>query len=186
MQTLTEQLQTIPIGELHPHPDNANRGDLQAIRESIETNGFYGAIVVQKSTGFILSGNHRYEAAKSLGATHLPVITVEVTDQQARKILLADNRTTRLGDDDPEALTRLLQQILAGEDGLSGTGFTDEDLQTLLESINASPTDLTPPPEEHNYKEQYGVIVVCDDEKHQEETYNKLREQGFNCKVVVT
>ncbi len=37
-----------------------------------------------------------------------------------------------------------------------------------------------------NYKEQYGVIVVCENEDQQEEIYAKLTEQGYNCKVVVT
>lgn len=32
---------------------------------------------------------------------------------------------------------------------------------------------------------KFGVIVYCDDETHQEETYNKLRELGYECKIVV-
>lgn len=34
------------------------------------------------------------------------------------------------------------------------------------------------------YKEQYAVVVICKDEKEQEETYNKLKEEGHNIKVV--
>lgn len=188
MKTLTETIEFLHIDQLHPHPENANRGDLTAITESIRVNGFYGALVVQRSTGRILSGHHRYQAAMQLGYTHLPVLQVDVTDQEARKILVADNRTTRLGHDDPEQLAALLNQILADhpEDALSGTGYSDDDLQALLNSITDTPSGLATPPDDHNYKEQYGVIIICDSEKHQEETYNKLREQGFNCKVVVT
>jgi len=32
---------------------------------------------------------------------------------------------------------------------------------------------------------QYGVIVICDDEAHQEQVYNSLTEQGYKTKVVV-
>jgi len=35
-------------------------------------------------------------------------------------------------------------------------------------------------------RNQFGVIVYCNDEKQQEVTFNKLTELGFNCKVVVT
>jgi hypothetical protein len=35
-----------------------------------------------------------------------------------------------------------------------------------------------------NYQQQYGVIVVCKDEKEQEEVYNRLREEGLTCKIV--
>lgn len=37
---------------------------------------------------------------------------------------------------------------------------------------------------EFKYKEQYGVIVLCKDEKEQEEIYNRLLKEGFKLKVV--
>ncbi len=35
-----------------------------------------------------------------------------------------------------------------------------------------------------NYKQQFGVIVVCNSERHQEQVYNQLRARGMKCKVV--
>lgn len=34
------------------------------------------------------------------------------------------------------------------------------------------------------YREQYGVIVLCDGERHQARVYNALRRSGHRCKVV--
>lgn len=34
------------------------------------------------------------------------------------------------------------------------------------------------------YRQQFGVIVVCDGERHQERVYNQLRARGLKCKVV--
>lgn len=34
------------------------------------------------------------------------------------------------------------------------------------------------------YKEQYAVVVMCKDEKEQENIYNRLKEEGFKLKVV--
>jgi len=34
------------------------------------------------------------------------------------------------------------------------------------------------------YRQQYGVIVICDDERHQERVYNRLHARGLKCKVV--
>ena len=46
---------------------------------------------------------------------------------------------------------------------------------------------VTPADEAKNgYKEQYGVIVICPDEKEQKKVYNELYNRGFKCKVVVT
>src|SRR3954469_23661320 len=65
---------------LKEHPDNPNRGDTEVIDESITVNGWHGAITAQKSTGYILAGNHRYRVAKQKGAKQIPVIWKDVDD----------------------------------------------------------------------------------------------------------
>ena len=35
-----------------------------------------------------------------------------------------------------------------------------------------------------NYKEQYGVIVICKDEKQQREIYERLLAEGLTLKIV--
>jgi hypothetical protein len=35
-----------------------------------------------------------------------------------------------------------------------------------------------------NYRQQYGVIVICRDEKEQREIYEKLRKMDLTLKVV--
>lgn len=37
---------------------------------------------------------------------------------------------------------------------------------------------------EIKYKSQYGVIAICDSEKHQIQLYEKLKKQGLKLKVV--
>lgn len=34
------------------------------------------------------------------------------------------------------------------------------------------------------YREQYGVIVLCKDEREQERVFNKLKAQGYKLRVV--
>src|SRR5438874_12420683 len=57
----------VPISAIRLHPKNARAGDLGAICQSIEHNGWFGACLVQQSTGFILAGNHRHQAAAHSG-----------------------------------------------------------------------------------------------------------------------
>ena len=35
-----------------------------------------------------------------------------------------------------------------------------------------------------SYKQQFAVVVICDDEKEQEAIYNRLKEEGYKLKVV--
>jgi ParB-like chromosome segregation protein Spo0J len=128
----------VALGDIQAHPKNPNQGDIGAIATSIEENGFYGAIVVQESTGHILAGNHRWQAAKIAGLDRVPVTFVDVSDRLATKIMLADNRTAELATRDGEALTALLTE-LAYDDDLLGTGYDGDDLDEMLKAL--SPID---------------------------------------------
>jgi len=125
---INEKYELVKLEKLQPHPSNPRRGDMGAIQESIETNGFYGAVVVQRSTGHILAGNHRYQAAKEAGIEKLPVVWVDVDDERALRILLGDNRTSDLATNDDQALLELLKLLSESEEGLVGTGYGDDDL----------------------------------------------------------
>jgi hypothetical protein len=35
-----------------------------------------------------------------------------------------------------------------------------------------------------NYRQQYGLVIVCRDEQHQARLYERLRKQGHKLKVV--
>lgn len=35
-----------------------------------------------------------------------------------------------------------------------------------------------------SYKEQYAVVVICEDEKEQEIIYNRLKADGYTLRVV--
>ena len=41
-------------------------------------------------------------------------------------------------------------------------------------------------PEPDRYREQYGVIVICENERHQREVFETLKPRGWKLKVVVT
>jgi len=93
MNILASETKLEPIDAVRPHPRNPREGDVGAIHESIEANGFYGSILAQKSTGFILAGNHRHQAAMQQGATEIPVTWVDVDILKE----LADNTGTLAG-----------------------------------------------------------------------------------------
>lgn len=135
-----------PVDEIELHPDNANESDMRALIESIKVNRFYSPILVSSNSGYVLAGNHRLIAARELGAETVPVIFLDVTDEEAKRIMLADNRTTRLGHDDPIALAELLDSLFDTDLALAGTGFSTSDLNELMAAIDNPyvPETLTP------------------------------------------
>jgi hypothetical protein len=122
-----------PVTKLTPHPDNPNEGDVEAIEESIEELGFYGVVLAHESSGYILAGNHRWEAAVNEGAAGVPTILLDCDDETALKILLGDNRIADLRTYNDQKLADLLTEMRGkSPSGLRGTGYTDGDLTGLL------------------------------------------------------
>lgn len=120
----------VSVKTISEHPRNPNRNELSRIVESIEEDGFYGTVLVQKSTGYILAGNHRYRAAITAGYDRVPATFVDVDDETAYRILVKDNRLAEFGKRDSEILSELLGELADGR-GLAGTGFTQEDLDEM-------------------------------------------------------
>lgn len=137
----------VPAGDLLPHPNNPRNGDTEEIIWSIRLNHVYRPLYVQRSSRRILAGNHTYAAALEMGAERLPVVWLDCTDDEAERILLADNRLADLGKYDDGVLARLLQGV-SEESGLAGTGYSEKDLEKLLADTEAAaqqPLDVDPP-----------------------------------------
>jgi hypothetical protein len=125
--TLTE----LAITDIKEFPGNARKGNIDEIVKSLKANGQYKPVVVQKSTSFILAGNNTVKAAKKLGWGKVSAVLVDVDDNEARRINLADNRTSDLATYDIEALSELLVNI----QGFDGTGYTVDDLDDLIAAV---------------------------------------------------
>jgi ParB-like chromosome segregation protein Spo0J len=123
----TGNIQSVTISSLTAYPTNPRRGDIDAIASSLTAHGQYRPIVVQTSTNFVLAGNHTLKAAKKLGWKKIKAVLVDVDDETAKKIVLADNRLTDLAAYNEPLLKSLLQALPE----LDGTGFSQSEVETL-------------------------------------------------------
>lgn len=131
-------VEEVPLERLILHPANPRDGDVGAIVESIRSNGWASAVVAQRSTRHVLAGNHRIRAARECGIGAVPVLWLDVDDDTALRILLADNRTSDLATWDDRALADLLVELRTQtEKGLTGTGFDGNALDELLADLLA-------------------------------------------------
>lgn len=135
MRIANQSIELVEIDSIRPHPANPREGDVGAVAESIDEHGFFGVCVCQVSTRYILAGNHRWKAAKAIGAAEVPVAWVDCDDDEALRILLADNRTSDLASYDMQQLADLLDQLDQTERGLSGTGYDGDALDEILNDL---------------------------------------------------
>lgn len=175
-------VQTIPLTNLHPYHRNPRRGNVPAITESLQTLGQYRPIVVNTGTHTgrpqeILAGNHTFLAARELDWDTIDAVTIDVDDHTAARIVAVDNRTTDLATNDDTILAALLSDL----PDLAGTGYTDDDLQALLDNQlpaeGDAPTDDSPP--------LWGVIVTCQDEQQQTDLLERLAAEGHDVRALL-
>jgi hypothetical protein len=157
----------ISIDEIHTHPSNVRQGDVGAICESLKAHGQYRAIVFQKSTGRILAGNHTWKAAKALGWTQIAATPVVCDDQQALRILLADNKANDLATYDEPELVELLKQLADTDEGLLGTLFDEDELDSLIadQSHFELPTDVDDVPDNVPAVSKLGDVWLLGDHR---------------------
>lgn len=129
MQVVAQEYDpAIPLAKLRPHPQNPNVGADGVVADSLEATGWFGVIMVQRSTCYILAGHTRVRTARTAGADVVPGLWVDCDDGTALRILLVDNEAARQGVYDNVKLLAALQSV----DSLTGTGFDDARLAQLL------------------------------------------------------
>jgi DNA modification methylase len=128
----------VPLAELKPYAGNARVGNVDMIAESLEVNGQYRPIVVNRRTNEVLAGNHTLKAAKQLGWETIAATFVDVDDEAAARIVLVDNRSNDVAEYDNRALLDLLQSL----DGLDGTGFDQASIDDLVAELFEPEKDL--------------------------------------------
>lgn len=136
------KVETFKISDLSTYHKNPRRGDVDAIAESLKARGQYRPIVVNIGTHAshdyeILAGNHTYLAAKKLGWKTIQATTVDVDDDQAAQIVLADNRLADLGSYDDETLSALLSDVSS----LDGLGWSQNDVDELAAALEPERDD---------------------------------------------
>lgn len=191
--TINQEYELVPIDSIQPHPQNPRVGDVDAIRVSIQRNEFYGACIVQRSTGYILAGSHRWKAAVAEGLDQIPVIWKDVEGAHAIRILLADNRTAEMGGYDHQLLDQLIEGL--GEVEIEGSGWDLSELEAIerrredqerrdREANKDEDSDPLPIPDDDTFERQYGVLIVCTTESEQAQVYEAVAEYGREVRVL--
>lgn len=126
-----QRYEVVPIDSIAPRgaDEDPNRGDEEALDESIQENGFYGVVLVRAADRKIIAGKTRWGQLRADGETECPVIWMDVAPERADAINIADNQTRA------HATTKqsVLADMLARLPSRKGLGIRGPDVQSLLE-----------------------------------------------------
>lgn len=180
MELLEQQYEMVEVARCRPHEHNPNIGDEEALADSVDTNGFFGAITVrdhpdEEGAYQILAGEHRWRLSAKRGVEQIPAIVLkDVDDVKAVRILLADNEVTRRGQYDMDALDRARATL----PDLHGTGFFADVLAAAGAAKDAEDAEeesyVDEDVAEDDFAREYGVLVMVQSEVDQQKIYEEL------------
>lgn len=146
---MQHEARTFAPDEVKQFHRNPRKGNLSLIKDSLEASGQYRPIVVNKGThtgreNEVLVGNHTARAILELGRENpndtrwasITAYVIDVDDEAANRIVLADNKTSDNATYDQETLLGLLESV---DHDLDGTGYDYDELDELMDA--ATPTE---------------------------------------------
>jgi len=182
------------------NPRSITEEALEGLQHSLAGFGDISGIVWNKRTGNLVAGHQRLRALREKYGKDLKLVD---------GVLVADHQRFTVRVVDWDEATEKAANVTANNPNIAGE-FTDG-LQAVLEEIEANQPDLMPylnldelldramqgdqkragnhpltdPPEEDvRLDESFQVVVECDSEAKQRSTFEKLKREGYKCRVL--
>ena len=127
----------IAVDKLMPywHNPRKNEGTVEKLIKSIKKYGFNVPLVVNKDM-VLITGHARLKAAKKMGLQTVPCVVVDLTEEQAKKYRIADNKIQESTEWNDEALFKELREIGDPLD-LVDMGFTAKEVENIIGDISS-------------------------------------------------
>jgi ParB-like chromosome segregation protein Spo0J len=157
----------------------------QALAGVLQEVGVVQNVIVNQRTGKMIDGHLRVMLAISAGQPSVPITYVDLDDAEEAKILATIDPLSAMAATDSDLLGALLEDVTTG----------DAALQALLDGM-AKDAGLDKPKDDSplilagdqsgKLKEQYQVLVTCDDEMKQAELLEMLTNEGWSCRALLS
>ena len=174
-------LRRVKAAELRPNPRNwrthppAQRNALQGILAEV---GYAGALLARElpdGSLELIDGHLRAETTPDMA---VPVLVLDVNEEEAAKILATHDPLAGMAGVDPEAIASLLEEVK----------FDSPAIEEMLKSIappgGISGDDVEAPLAEATIPRLFQVIVECRDEAEQQSVYERLVAEDLKCRLL--
>jgi hypothetical protein len=178
-----KELRRVRASELRPNPRNWRTHPAEqcvALRGLLAEVGYAGALLARElSDGTLMLIDGHLRAETTPGAI-VPVLVLDVDEQEADKILLTHDPLAAMAGASDEQLQSLLADVQT----------ENEAVRVLLDSLSLSSeaadglVALTQDRPEVEVPESYQVVVECDDQQDQRNVFERMRRDGYRCRVL--
>lgn len=172
------ELRRVRGADLVPHAKNwrthpsRQREALKAVLAEI---GYADALLTRETPDgrlMLIDGHLRAETTPN---ELVPVLVVDVTEEEADKLLATFDPLASMAGTDAGKLHELLDHIETGQPALQKmlAGLANRESTKVAESYP------------HDVPQQFHILVVCDDEQQQAELLERFSSEGLSCRAFV-
>lgn len=160
------------VSDLKPAPYNARQSSKEQekqLKASLEKFGVVEPIIFNKQTGYVVGGHFRLRELTKLGYKEIDCVVVDLNEDDEKELNIRLNANT--GSWDFDRLANEWDAVQLNEWGL--------DIPDYENTIDKQLNDLS-----DKIKSEFRIEIICKDEENQEKTYNKLIEEGYECRLL--
>ena len=150
-----------------------------ALKGVLEEVGWVQQVIVNKRTGNLIDGHLRCQLAAREGAQTIPVVYVDVSEDEEALVLATLDPIAAMAATDKQKLDELFQDI----------NSDNENVQKLMADIaekNKLLSDDNKSGEYQEIPEQYAILIECKNEQEQAELLEKFTQDGINCRALIS
>ena len=177
------ELRRVKASQLRPHPQNWRRHPLaqqDALRGLLAEIGYADALLARELPDGSLELIDGHLRAETTPEVEVPVLVVDLDDQEAAKLLALHDPLVGLAEPDPQMLADLLADVQTQSEAVRAV--LDE---MLLVSENAPAQDSAERlPREVEIPESFQVVVECRDEAEQKALFERFTAEGLRCRLL--
>jgi ParB-like chromosome segregation protein Spo0J len=170
------QIKKVKISEIKSNPNNPRLIKDDKFHKLVKSIQEFPKMldirpIVVNADMIVLGGNMRLKACKEAGLKEVPVIFAEdLTDEEQKEFIIKDN--VGFGEWDWDMIANEWDAEQVEEWGLDVPDFEVNEIESETKDLSDSIDNL------------FRIEIICKDEQHQENTYNKLIEQGYECRLL--
>ena len=178
-----KELRRVRAAELRPNPRNwrvhpAEQHD--ALRGVLAEIGYAGALLARElpdGSLMLIDGHLRAETTPE--AT-VPVLVLDVDEAEADKILLTHDPLSAMATASHDQLQALLHDVQTESEAVRSLLDSLAKEYSDADQLHSGPTDRP----EVAVPESYQVVVECRDEDDQQAVFERMRSEGYRCRVL--
>lgn len=185
-----KELRRVRAGDLRPNPRNWRthpKTQQDALRGVLAEIGYADALLARELEDGSLELIDGHLRAETTPDALVPVLVLDVSAEEAAKLLAVLDPLASLAGRNEEALRDLLLDVETAHPGL----------QTLLDELAGGPAGLEGAAEAEGERDGeadgapepplpdiFQIVVQCRDEDQQRELFERLTREGFSCRLV--